>query len=53
MDKIEEPKKQEPYDDLLDSSRKKLGKKLGNKLLVEDDYIKPDDFVDHKKRKEL
>lgn len=53
VDKIEHPREKEPYDALLDSERQKLGKKMGGKLLVEDDYIKDSDFVDHDRHKAL
>ena len=41
------------YDKLLDAERKRAEKKLGDKLLVEDDFIKPGDFRDLERHRML
>ena len=41
------------YEEILENERQKNNKKLGNKLIVEDDFIKPGDFRDLERHRML
>ena len=44
----------EKYEERVKKNKKQLEKRLGGgKVLAEDDYIKPEDFIDHEKRRDL
>ena len=50
---VEPPKSpKDPYKAKIDAAKKK-NSKMGDKLLVEDDFITKEDFVDHGLRKHL
>ena len=49
-----DPKAKDPYLQKVSKNKQKLANKLGDgKVLAEDDYIRPEDFVDHAKREKL